>query len=181
MILLGNLVFSLLQSYIFAVKSTLLRDINWVLFYNKTQYSIICPKEMFTQTGGKLSYTRQGRWGETHLCIRRLLSGSLNSRIESFAKLEVVTVWFPVPQVTVETILEVLNSQNSGLHTSQWRVISSIACRGNGGRNYRFAVDHKYMKKLRQIEARFYSTNLNLRFYSSFNILDWVMMARSGD
>lgn len=130
MILLGNLVFSLLQSYIFAVKSTLLRDINWVLFYNKTQYSIICPKEMFTQTGGKLSYTRQGRWGETHLCIRRLLSGSLNSRIESFAKLEVVTVWFPVPQVTVETILEVLNSQNSGLHTSQWRVISSIACRG---------------------------------------------------
>ncbi|XP_065357776.1 uncharacterized protein LOC135951946 [Calliphora vicina] len=54
-----------------------------------------------------------------------------------------VTVWFPPPIKTVETILLILAKQNTGLLTNQWKLLTSIACRENSGRDFKFDVDHE--------------------------------------
>lgn len=64
-----------------------------------------------------------------------------------------VTVWIPPPIRPVETILSVLEKQNEELLTSQWKLVASMACKGNQGRDFRFAVDPKSLARLRFCEG----------------------------
>ncbi|KAI8116750.1 Retrovirus-related Pol polyprotein from type-1 retrotransposable element R1 [Lucilia cuprina] len=60
----------------------------------------------------------------------------------------IVTVWIPPPERTVQTILAVLAKQNSRLLTDQWRHVSSLVCKENTGKDFRFAVDRKSLEVL---------------------------------
>ncbi|XP_037818403.1 uncharacterized protein LOC119608166 [Lucilia sericata] len=63
----------------------------------------------------------------------------------------VVTVWIPPPIISVETILGVLAKQNAKLLTDQWRFVTSLVCKENSGRDFRFAVDQKSLEYLEEV------------------------------
>ncbi|XP_046801702.1 uncharacterized protein LOC111687264 [Lucilia cuprina] len=65
----------------------------------------------------------------------------------------IVTVWIPPPILTVETILNVLAKQNTKLLTHQWRFVTSLACKENSGRDFRFAVDQKSLEYLEEVSG----------------------------
>ena len=63
----------------------------------------------------------------------------------------IVTAWFPPPVLEVGTILTVLENQNKGLLTSQWKLVNTMTCKENQGRDFRFAVDQESLKKLESL------------------------------
>ena len=65
----------------------------------------------------------------------------------------VVTVWIPPPIKPLETILTVLVNQNEGLDTSQWKLLTSLTCKENLGRDFRFAIDQESLRKLESLGA----------------------------